>query len=91
MSSRRKQISDNLRSLNTMNNKLYVMIERWQAIDKDSADILVRITDAINTGMSELRQIQLMVDEVHTAREKNMQLEIARLKRALNTRQTNKK
>ncbi|HAV1831842.1 hypothetical protein [Klebsiella aerogenes] len=74
-----------------MNNKLYVMIERWQAIDKDSADILVRITDAINTGMSELRQIQLMVDEVHTAREKNMQLEIARLKRALNTRQTNKK
>lgn len=91
MSSKRKQISDNLRSLNTMNNKLYVMIERWQAIDKDSADILVRITDAINTGMSELRQIQLMVDEVHTAREKNMQLEIARLKRALNTRQTNKK
>lgn len=91
MKTKGRLVSNNLRSLTTMNKKIHEMMERSKPVDKYNAAILSKLANAFSTSLNDLKDMQMILSESRVTREQRMRKEISELKRALNSLKNKKR
>lgn len=91
MKTKARLVSNNLRSLNTMNKKIHEMMERSKPVDKYNVAILSKLANAFSTSLNDLKDMQVILRESRVTREQRMRKEISELKRALNSLKNKKR